>query len=418
MRRTIERHLGERVLAALGHARVVGVIGPRQGGKSTLAQLIVEVTRDARYVTLDNLSVRTEAERDPHGFVADRPGLLVIDEVQRVPELLLAIKAEVDRDDRPGRFLITGSSQLSANKGVTETLAGRIVRFELWPMSQGELAGTREQFVDAVFQDGPAPEGGSDLVKRDYLRRATAGGYPEALRLDGVHRDDWFDSYVETVVEREAPAISASPRTAELPRLVRLVAARHGGLLNVADLARDAALPERTVYRYLETLEAVFLVRRVPAWTANLSSRETRAAKIYLTDPGLAAHLRGVDLETLATPELALGADGPVIEGFVVCELLRQSSWSRSRPSLMHYRERNGSEIDIIVENRRRQLVGIEVKSAADVSGRDVRPLTQLRDRIGDRFVAGIILYCGSEMLRLGDRIRGLPISSLWTPAE
>lgn len=414
MRQPIERALRSRVLGALENVRVVALMGPRQSGKSTLAQVLVDEIPAARYVTLDNLSVRTEAQRDPHGFVADRPGLLAIDEVQRVPELLLAIKSEVDRDDRPGRFLVTGSSQLSANRGVTETLAGRIVRFELWPLSQGELAGTQEHFVDAVFRREHPAAPPSGLTKRDYLGRAVAGGYPEALRLDGVHRDDWFDSYVETVIEREAPAISASPRTAELPRLVRLVAARHGGVLNVADLARDAGLAERSVHRYLEILEAVFLIRRIPAWTANLSGRETRAPKIYLTDPGLAAHLRGMDLATLATPELALGADGPVVEGFVLCELLRQLSWSVSRPSLMHFRDRNRTEVDIVLENRRRQLVGIEVKSAADVGARDVRPLEDLRDRLGDRFVAGIVLYCGRDELRLGDRIRGLPISSLW----
>ncbi len=404
----------DRIVDALSHARVVGVVGPRQSGKSTLARIIVEETPGARYVSLDNLSVRTEAERDPHGFVDDRPGLLAIDEVQRVPELLLAIKEAVDRDDRPGRFLITGSSQLSANRDVTETLAGRIVRFELWPLSQGELAGRRERFVDLAFRGELPADHRGVLTKRDYLRIAAAGGYPEALRLTGVPREDWFDSYVETVVEREAPGIAASPRTAELPTLLRLVAARHGGVLNVADLARDAGIPERTVHRYLETLEAVFLIRRAPAWAANLSRRETRAAKIYLTDAGLATHLRGMAEATLATPELALGADGPVIEGFVFTELLRQVSWSPGRPLLMHYRERNATEVDIICENRRGQVVAIEVKAASDVGGRDVRPLEVLRDRLGSRLATGVILYSGQETLRLGDGLRAMPISALW----
>lgn len=416
------RHLHPRVTAALAHARVVGVVGPRQSGKSTLVQGVVEAVPGARYVTLDDRAVRAAAEHDPHGFVADRPGLLAIDEVQRAPDLLLAIKAEVDRVPRPGRFLITGSSQLSANRGVSETLAGRISRFEMWPLSQGELAGTREGFLEGLFTSTFVGDAGLSaaevsepaLSKRDYLRRAVAGGFPEAVALSGVHRDDWFDSYVQTVVEREAPGIAASPRTAELPRLLRLVAARHTGMLNVADLARDAGLPERSVHRYLDTLEAVFLIRRIPAWTAGLGGREVKAPKVVLTDPGLAAHLRGMDLDTLATPELARGADGPILEGFVITELLRQASWSTRRPTLLHYRGHDRSEVDLIVEDRRGAVVGIEVKAARDVAHRDIQALAGLRDRLGDRFTAGLVLHCGPESLRLGDRLHALPLHTLW----
>jgi len=394
-------------------------VGPRQAGKSTLAHHLVAqrlgaTSGGARYVSLDEQRVRAAAAADPDAFVADRDGLLAIDEVQRVPELLLAIKASVDRDQRPGRFLITGSSALSATRGVSETLAGRIERFELWPFSQGELAGRRESFVDRLLAGELDAGYRSDLTKRDYLERAAAGGFPEAVRRTGHRRAAWFDAYLETVIEREAPGVAASPRTAELPRLLRLVAARHAGLLNVADLARDAGLPERSVHRYLEVLEAVFLVRRLPAWAANLSQREVRAPKIYLTDPGLAAHLRGAGPDVLRRPELALGADGPVLEGFVYAEILRQCGWSAARPELSHYRDRNGAEVDIVVEDRHRRVAAIEVKSGSSIDHRDIRHLALLRDRLGDRFAAGAVLHSGPDVLPLGDRLAAVPTSAVW----
>lgn len=399
---------------ALEDTRVVGIVGPRQAGKSTLARQLVLDRPDSTYVSLDEADVRAAVAADARGFVRGRPGLLAIDEVQRVPELLVAIKAAVDRDQRPGRFLITGSSQLSANRGVSETLAGRIERFELWPLSQSELGGEPASFPDLLLEGLVSTSYATRLTKADYLVRAAAGGYPEALRRRNGRRAAWFDAYVETVVEREAPGVSASPRTAELPRLMRLVAARHAGLLNVADLARDAGIAERTAHRYLEVLEAVFLIRRVPAWAANLSQREVRAAKVFITDPGLAAHLRGIDPESLARPEVALGRDGPVIEGLAYAELLRQLGWSRLRPSLFHYRERDGAEIDLVLEDRSGRIAAIEVKAASDVGGRDIRHLTRLRDRLGDRFVAGVVLHTGHHALGLGDRLTALPLAAVW----
>jgi uncharacterized protein len=412
----VARHLQPLISEALTDTRVVGIVGPRQAGKSTLAQRLVAMTEAATYVTLDDLAVRTTAEADPQGFVNGRSGLLAIDEVQRVPNLLLAIKAEVDRDQRPGRFLITGSAQLSATRGVSDTLAGRIERFELWPFSRSEVAGTPTTLVDRLL-DGDIPRGyHSSTTKLDYLGLAIAGGFPEALQRTGRRRSAWFDAYVDTVIEREAPGVSASPRTAELPRLLRLVAARHAATLNVAELARTARLPESSVHRYLEILEAIFLVRRVHPWATNLSKRETRAPKIYIIDPGLASHLRDADIATLSRPELALGTEGPIVEGLVFAEILRQSGWSTRRHRLMHYRERNTVEVDLVVEDNRGRMVGIEVKAAIDVAPRDLRHLTTLRDRVGDRFSTGVLLHCGHDVLPLGDRLWAMPISTLWDP--
>jgi uncharacterized protein len=336
-----------------------------------------------------------------------------------VPDLLLALKATVDRDKRPGRFLVTGSSQLSANRGVSETLTGRIERLTLWPFSQDELAGRRSSFLDSLFTGRPPvrlrvrAHQARLSDKRDYLIRAASGGFPEAVRRTDRRRDAWFSAYIETVIEREAPGVSASPRTADLPRLLRLIAARHAGILNTADLAADAQLPRTTALRYLDTLEALFLTVRLPAWSPNLSQREIRAPKILVTDSGLAAHLRQADVETLVRPELAAGADGPIIEGFVTTEIMRQAVWSDLRPRLSHYRDRDGMEVDLIIEARG-LVVAVEIKAGSGGDASAARHLGRLRDRLGDRFANGIVVHTGARSNRLGDRIHSIPIAALW----
>jgi len=411
----LPRHQRRNVAAALLDTRVVGVVGPRQAGKSTLVRQIVAERPGADYATLDDAEVRALAVADPQGFVEGRPGLFVIDEIQRAPELLLAIKASVDRQPSPGRFLITGSSQLSANRAVSETLAGRIERHTLWPLSQGEIERRPESFLSRLFDADLATDRISELDKRSYLKRALAGGYPEARAREGPRRRAWFSAYVQTVIEREAPGISASPRTADLPRLLRLVAARHAGVLNVSDLAADAQLPRSSVLRYLDTLEALFLIVRIPAWAANLSQREIRAPKVYLTDPGLAGHLRRAEVDALLRPEIARGADGPIVEGFVLAELLRQAGSLPDPPELAHYRDRDTVEIDIIVENPDGRVAAVEVKAGPGAAPGSVRNLVSLRDRLGDRFAAGVVLHSGGQTTQLSDRILSLPISALWT---
>lgn len=410
----IPRHLLAGVRESLRDTRVVAVVGPRQAGKSTLVQHVVTELPGATYATLDDPDVRALALDDPVAFVEGRPGLFAVDEVQRVPDLVLAIKAAVDRDQRPGRFLITGSSRLSANRDMSETLAGRIERHTLWPLSQGELERRPDSFLDRLFGADPVVAPDSPLTKRDYLERATAGGFPEAVSRRGARRRAWFTAFVETVIEREAPGISASPRTADLPRLLRLVAARHAGVLNVSDLAADAQLPRSSVLRYLDVLEAVFLTVRIPAWSPDLTQREIRAPKMFLTDPGLAAALRRADVEALLLPEVARGSDGPIIEGFVLAELLRQSAVAADPPFLYHYRDRDGIEIDLVVESADGRIAAVEVKAGVGVPASAVRNLVTLRDRLGSRFAAGIVLHSGPRATALADRIAGMPLAALW----
>ncbi len=413
-RQILARHLLGPVRDALLDTRVVAVVGPRQAGKSTLVRQLVGELVGATYASLDDPEVRALASDDPIGFIEGRPGLFAIDEVQRVPDLILAIKASVDRDQRPGRFLITGSSQLSANRAVSETLAGRIERHTLWPLSQGELEQHRETFLDRLLTGNLPAAFTCTLGKRDYLERAVAGGFPEAVLRQGSRRRAWFTSYVGTVIEREAPGISASPRTADLPRLLRLVAARHAGLINVADLAADARLPRTSVLRYLDVLEALFLTVRIPAWSTNLSQREIRAPKIFVTDPGLAAALRRAEVETMVLPEVSKGSEGPIIEGFVLAELLRQAAAAADPPAISHYRSSDGVEIDLLVEAPDGRVAAIEVKAGAGITPSAPRNLAALRDRLGDRFIGGVVLHAGQRGTVLGERITSAPIAALW----
>src|SRR5580704_6968023 len=279
------RHAERMASEALADTRVVVVNGARQVGKSTLAELIVARSAGARELYLDDQAVRAAAEADPSAFVR-HDGLLMIDEIQRVPELLLAIKREVDRDTRPGRFLLTGSARLLGLKDLPDALPGRAETIELWPLSQGEIDSAADGFVDAVFRlDGRVRMPPCSLTKRDYVARALRGGYPEAVRRDpGRRRARFFDSYVTDLVTRDVQQISDIERPAEMRRLLSVVAARMGTLAVAQSMANDIALPRQTLSRYLDLLELIFVIKRIPAWSSNLTTRAISTPKLIVSD--------------------------------------------------------------------------------------------------------------------------------------
>lgn len=273
---------------------VVVVAGPRQAGKSTLAEHLV-AGRGGTWLSLDDAATLDAARTDPVGFVAGRTGLVGIDEVQRVPELLLAVKSQVDRDRRPGRFLLTGSTRLLGAPGLADSLAGRMEVLTLWPFAQAELAeqGSSTGLIDAAFGGNLAGLRPLQAGRADVVERAVRGGYLPALARTDRRRTAWYDSYVSGVIDREVRAVTDATYLRELPRLLRLVASRTSGELNVTDVARDLGLSRPTTDSYLAHLEAVFLVQTVPAWSTNLTSRVVRRPKVGLTDTGLAARLLG-----------------------------------------------------------------------------------------------------------------------------
>ncbi len=407
--RIIPRHADSAVTAALADTRVVLLNGARQCGKSTLAGKVSD-ERGGTWRTLDRAATRQAAEFDPVSFVRD-DGFLVIDEVQRAPDLLLAIKEEVDTDQRPGRFLLTGSARLLGLRGVPDALPGRMETIELWPLSQGEIDDRPDGFIDAVFEAGADVRHHSDEDRSGYLQRVARGGFPEAVAREGRRREAFLDNYVADIINRDVMQVSAIERGPEMRALVRLLAARSGALVVPGALANELGLPQPTVKRYLGLLEEVFLIKRIPAWSRNLRSRAIGTAKIAMVDSGVAANLLGHDAHSLGRLDSPIGG---LLEGFVAMELARQLTWSRTRAELFHYRTKDKVEVDVVLEDRRGRVIAIDVKASTTVRPDDFRGIRHLAERLSEDFVAGIVLYCGPETLAFGGRNLAMPISALW----
>jgi len=408
----VRRNVHSRVVDALADTRIVVIQGARQVGKSTLAAQILE-ERGGTAVTLDDPESFAFATADPTGFIAqggDR--MLVIDELQRAPELVIALKAAADRDQRPGRFLVTGSANLLDLAATHESLAGRAERVELYPLSQRELAGRDDSVIDALFAGTVSMVRPTGLHRSDYLEIACSGGYPEALRRrTATRRDDWYTAYVSQIVRRDAVDISGLQRLADLPRLLRLIAARMGTTMVWASLATDAGIPRRTLDPYVALLDTLYLTHTIPAWAVNLTTREVKQPKVFPVDSGLAASLLGLTSATLGpTSPLA----GPLLECFVAGELRRQLGWAKQRASLFHYRDSRGVEVDFVLEAPDGRVVAVEVKAAATVTAKDASGIGVLRDRLGDRFAGGYVFYTGDRSIHVADRVTAVPLEAVW----
>ncbi len=406
----IRRTLESAALDALSDTPVVFLHGGRQTGKSTLARHIAAGPHPARYLTLDDAAPLAAARHDPAAFLAGLDGPVVIDEVQRAPELFLALKAQVDRNRAPGRFLLTGSTHALVLPDLAAALAGRMETLTLWPFSQSEVEGAAANLVDALFADRlPAwKPSAPPSVELRVLR----GGYPDAFRRA---RDDrrgaWFGAYVTTILQRDVRDLANIDRLADLPRLLSLVATRAGSLLNFADLSRSMAIPQTTMARYLDLLGATFLTCLAPAWSTNVGKRFTRSPKIYLSDTGLLSHLLGLDRERLKRDRTWMG---PLLENFVVMELAKLAGWSASRASLHHFRLAAGQEVDVVLEKPSGEIAGVEVKASATIGPRDFNGLRTLAEIAGPRFRRGVVLYTGDEAVSFGPRLHALPVGVLW----
>lgn len=406
----VPRHAASGIADALDDTRVVLVNGARQAGKSTLVRAVAG-ERAAEWRDLDLPQDRQSALEDPVGFVSFQ-GLMVIDEIQRAPELLLAIKARVDADPRPGRFLLTGSSRLLGLRDLPDTLPGRMETVELWPFSQGEIDRSADSFVDTAFRLGPDLRHESAVTRVDYSDRLVRGGLPEAVaRTDTRRRGKFLDAYVQNLIERDVRQLTEIERAPQLTMLIRLLAARSGLLVAPGSLESDLQISRPTVARYMRLLEEVFLVKRIPGWSRNLGTRPTAAPKLIFVDSGIATRLLALDSHALRRPGAPFG---PLLEGFVLSELARQLTWSQELADLYHYRDHNKVEVDGVLENRQGQVIGIEVKAASTVRSEDFRGLRQLAGKLGDDFMVGIVLYTGNATLPFGPKLRAIPVSAIW----
>jgi predicted AAA+ superfamily ATPase len=406
-----ERNLTGTLLDALAHRPVVLLHGPRQAGKSWLVQKVASGPHPAEYLTLDDPAVLTATATDPAGFIQALRGDTIIDEVQRAPQLFVAIKASVDRNRQPGRFLLAGSANIWLIPRLSESLAGRMNILTLWPLSQGELEGTREHFIDTAFSDDPPPLKRIPVDRADVVKRLLAGGYPEAHPLPPARRARWFASYVTAILQRDIRELAQRIEgLTDLPRLLTALAGRTATLLNAAELSRASGIPERSVVRYLSLLEATFLISRVPPWTGNLRKRLLKTPKVVMVDTGLTAYLQNVDERRLrAEPALI----GPLLEALVITELRKQQTWSAIQPELAHFRTAHGEEVDAVLDARGR-LVGIEVKAAASVSPGDFRGLRAMAAATGRRFHRGVLFYLGETAVAVSPQLYALPLPALW----
>ena len=409
----IPRHAMPRLLDGLRDTPVVYLQGARQSGKSTLVQEIARRHHPAQYLTLDTAAVRMAAERDPEGFVSGLTRPVVIDEAQRVPALALAIKAVVDVDRKPGQFLLTGSAGALALPKLAESLAGRVEIHTLWPFSQGELEGSKEALVDRLFSAELQLPETSSVTDAELIRRLCVGGFPEVrARHTPSRKHAWFESYVETILQRDVRDLTNIERLSEMPRLLTLLASRAAQLVNFADTTRMIGIPTTTLKRYLALMETTFLVRFLPAWFSNVGKRLAKAPKLLLVDTGLLSNLLDLGSDRLASDRVILGQ---VLENFVAMEIVKQLGWSQRACRLFHFRTHSGAEADLLLEDTAGRVVGLEVKSAATLSNRDFRGLQTLREATGNRFVRGAVLYTGTTAVPFGKDLHAIPISQLWS---
>jgi predicted AAA+ superfamily ATPase len=402
------RRIEQRLAEALLDTPVVLLAGPRQAGKTTLVRQVA--AKGLLYLTLDDDLTLLSAREDPVGMIRslDRA---VIDEIQRAPQLLLAIKKSVDEDRRPGRFLLTGSANLMALPLVADSLAGRMETLSLLPLSQTEIEGHSANWIDQAFA--------GQLLKTDSLAlgdaltdRVLRGGYPEAITRDSAKRRmAWARQYVDALIQRDVRDVAGIDKLDQLPRFLHALAQTAGQMCNYSQLAGQVGLDGKTAARYAGVFETMYLLKRVDVWARNRLSRVVKTPKLQFIDAGLLAMLMSLGSEEVRRDRSRFGQ---VLETFVFGELLKHTTSAEGDYQLLYYRDADKVEVDIVIENAAGELVGVEVKASATVKASDLRGLRKLAALAGNQFKMGVLLYDGAETLPLGDGIWAAPLSSLW----
>ncbi len=403
------RFAASQVETALLDSPIVLVSGPRQSGKTTLVKGFAD--ENMRYLTLDDDVLLAAARQDPVGFIRglDRA---IIDEAQRAPELMRALKRSVDEDRRAGRFILTGSADLMALPRIADSLAGRMALVTLLPLSPAEIARDRPQFLMQAFQGQPPAQPEQAVIAEDLMHLVLAGGFPEMLRRDEPsRRRAWARDYLTAVVQRDVRDIAQIDKLDEMTRLARALAELSGQLLNFQQLGAKVRLSGHTVQKYTDILERLFLLRRLEPWYRNSLKRLLKTPKLIFLDSGLLASMRGLTVERLAKDRAAYGA---LLETFVASELMKQAGWNDEPVRISHMRDKDGVEVDLVIENDFGDVVGIEVKAAASVKTSDFKGLRKLAAMTGDAFTLGVVLYDGDVVAPFGNGYVAAPVSALW----
>lgn len=366
-----------------------------------------------KVVTLDDPNTRRGAIDDPAGFTAGLGERAFIDELQRAPELVLALKMAVDREPRPGRFLVSGSASLLLSPRIGDSLAGRIERIPLRPFTQAEIEGRPvPRWLDEIWEMKSAPHVESEMEGRAaYASRIAAGGFPAVLARSARRRGAWFDDYVAALVTRDVPDILNVRRPDLLGPLLTHLAAGSGSLITLRRMAQALAADEKTMRAYIGLLELLHLLVSVPAWTPGFASRAIKAPRLFVEDSGLLCHLLDVGASRIATDDML---SGRAYESFVAMELARLLPYTETMPKMRHWRGPHGEEVDLVLEDRAGRIVAIEIKAGATVRQGSLRGMDKLKALAGDRFVAGLVLCTTRQTTWLARKIWAVPIEALW----
>lgn len=406
------RNIRSKLLSALEDNPVTLVLGARQIGKTTLMKEIAK-EKGYHFITFDDIDYLASARNNPKGFIADVRKPVIFDEIQRVPELFLPIKVELDSNRIPGQYLLTGSANPLLLPGMRDSMAGRMEVLEMYPLSEGEINNTFDNFIDIIWQhDSIAALPCLKYSRKELFNIVVTGGYPIVQMQSPRKRESWFKNYIKLILQKDILDLSHIENIDSIPKLLRLIAGRSGSLVNVSELSRSLKIPATTVHRYITFLETLFIVFSLESWSTNFTTRVIKSSKTFLVDSGLLAQLLGVSAErALEEPDLM----GSIMENFVVTELKKQASWSNTEVKLYYFRTASGIEVDIVLERPDGKIIGIEVKSSSSVQPRDASGLKYLRDNAGDKWHRGIILYTGTESIPMDTKITALPISALWS---
>ncbi len=408
-----ERIIAKNLNDALRDTPIVMVVGARQSGKSTLVLQAKTSDFNPQYLTLDDPIILNSAKSNPTAFLENFQTPLIIDEIQRAPDLFLPLKLKIDRERKAGSYLLTGSANVLNLPKVADSLAGRIEILHLQTLSQSETEGTHRNFVDEICADNyQMPTENTPENREDLFQRMLIGGYPEIVgRKTEKRRDAWFNSYVLTLLQRDLRDLANIEGLTDLPRLLKILAARAGSLLNFAEISRSIGLPQTTLKRYVALLENIFLFEMLPAWSGNLSKRLTRTPKLFFSDTGLLSHLQNL---TWSKIQIDPTYAGFLTENFVYTELRKQIGSSNSKVQMFHFRTLNDQEIDFILELPNGEIIGIEVKSAGSITDKSFKTLRLLQSEMPTKFKRGIVMYSGHQTVPFGDNLFAVPISSLW----
>lgn len=393
---------------------VVLIHGPRQCGKTTLARMVGD-DRDYAYLTFDDDVQRSAAKVDPVGYVADLPQRVILDEVQRVPELFTSIKLAVDGHRKPGSFILTGSANVLLVPRLADSLAGRMEILRLHPLSQAELGGKPSNFMDRLF--GAKFKSGShgQRLGKELAERVVSGGFPAALARSGRHRRTaWYRDYADTIIQRDIRDLARIGSLDALPRLLTMAAGQTACLMNVSDLAAPFQVSRPTIRDYLTLLSRIFMLEELPPWHSNLMKRLVKTPKMHLGDTGLASALLGMNPDSLWAKRQLFGK---LLETFVYHELRRLASFRVESTAFFHFRDKDQVEVDVVLESEG-LVAGVEVKAASTVADADFKGLRKLKDAAGERFATGVVLYDGPAVVGFGERLYAVPVSHLWQGVE